>query len=154
MKSISVLLADSANNYGPYASALPGYCIDRPPVAPRVPMLVIGQLFDNGHHFGREQCLNHGMTNLVYLVLKYLLVVQKLPATQKMNQCDWKGLLEQQLFDFLVSDAENKLYTEGLLGKVGCSMTSVKPFKLKNRDKSYRDFERFYTKYDSYSYTV
>ena len=115
MKSISVLLADSANSYGLLASALPWDCIDRHPVAPRVLMLVIGQPFDIGDHFGREQYLNHGMTTLVYLVLKYLLVVQKLLATQKTNQCDWK--LEQQLFDFLVSDAENNLHTEGLLGK-------------------------------------
>ena len=30
-----------------------------------------------------------------------------------MNQCDFDGLMEQQLFDFLVSDAENKYYMEG-----------------------------------------
>ena len=74
------------------------------------------ELFDIGDRFRREQYLNHGRTILVYLVLKYLLVVQKRPATRKMNQYDFDGLMEQQFFVFLVSDAENKYYTQGYFG--------------------------------------
>ena len=112
LKNTSVLLADSVNNYGLHASALRGDCIDCHLVALRVQLVVLiaqlkAELFDIGDRFRREQYLNHGRIILVYLVLKYLLVVQKRPATRKMNQYDFDELMEQQFFVFLVSDAEN-----------------------------------------------
>ena len=118
MKNTSVLLADSVNNYGLHASVLRGDCIDCHLVALRVQLVVLiaqlkAELFDIGDRFRREQYLNHGRIILVYLVLKYLLVVQKRTATRKMNQYDFDELMEQQFFVFLVSDAENKYYMEG-----------------------------------------
>ena len=121
MKNTSVLLADSVNNYGLHPSALRGACIDCQLVALRIQLVVLiaqpkMELFDIEDRFRREQYLNHGRIILVYLVSKYLLVVQKQPATRKMNQYDFDGLMEQQFFVFLVSDAENKYYTQGYFG--------------------------------------
>ena len=108
LMNISVVLAGSVNNYGFHMRPLQEYHIDRHSVAPPVRFddcfgPLEPEMFDIEHGFGPEQYLNHEMTILVYLALKYLLAAQKLPATQKMNQCELMG--ERQFFDFRFFDA-------------------------------------------------